>query len=58
VNIGHSPIDAPLWIPWPTFSDNIHESLTEGKPYEINGRCYWERLGKQLEEPDENPMGI
>lgn len=24
VNIGHSPINAPLWTPWPTFSDNIH----------------------------------
>jgi tryptophan-rich sensory protein len=21
-------------------------------------RCYWERLGKQFEEQDENPMGI
>ncbi len=24
-----------------------------GKPYATNVRCYWERLGKQLEEPDE-----
>jgi hypothetical protein len=44
--------------PWPTFSDNVLESLTLGKPYAINVRCYWERLGKQVEEPDENPMGI
>jgi len=57
VNIGHSPIDGPIWTPWPTFSDNIHQSLIVGKPYAINVRCYWEHLGKQLEEPGWEPHG-
>jgi hypothetical protein len=63
-NIGHSPIEVPLWTPPPLLIRNkcgpliayLFSSYTGelnlGKPYETKLRCFWERLGNLR-----NPMG-
>ncbi len=67
-NVGHAPIEAPLWTPsctirnkcphlLNTFSVYIHQSSTLGKPYGRNLRCYWEYLEEQLGDL-RNHLGI